>query len=191
MGQLEVVGPEGPVELKAAKQRALLAVLLLRANEVVSADVLIECLWREGPPPSALKLVQLYVSQVRRALGTDGLIATRTRGYVLAVAPEELDSARFERLLGEGRAALAGGNAARARRVLGEALGLWRGPALADLVYEAFARGEAERLEELRVEALEERIEAELGLGRHEQVVGGAAAPRGASIRCASGCGGS
>ena len=170
LGELEVIGEDGPIELKAAKQRALLGILLLRANEVVSADSLIDRLWSERPPASAPKLVQVYVSQLRRALG-DGRIVTRAPGYVLTVEPDELDSARFERLLAEGRAALAEGNATRARRSIGAALELWRGPALADLAFEEFARTDAERLEELRLAALEERIESDLSLGRHDQLV--------------------
>jgi predicted ATPase/DNA-binding SARP family transcriptional activator len=170
LGELEVIGEAGPIELKAAKQRALLAILLLRANEVVSADSLVDRLWNERPPRSAPKLVQVYVSQLRRALG-EGVIVTRPPGYALELAQDDLDAARFERLLAEGRATLAAGNAARARRTLGEALGLWRGAALADLAYEEFASAEAERLEELRRSALEERIEADLALGRHDHLV--------------------
>jgi predicted ATPase/DNA-binding SARP family transcriptional activator len=171
LGRLEAVAAHGPVTLETPKHRALLAILLLHANEVVSADTLVEGLWGERPPATAAKLVQVYVSQLRRALGEDGAIATRAPGYVLAVEPHELDSARFERLLAEGRAALAAGNALLARRALGEALDLWRGPALAEFVYEEFAGAEAERLEELRRAALEERLEADLELGRHEQLI--------------------
>ena len=170
LGELEVIGEDGPIELKAAKQRALLGILLLRANEVVSAESLIDLLWNERPPPSAPKLVQVYVSQLRRVLG-DGRIVTRAPGYVLTLEPEELDSARFERLLAEGRAALAEGSATRARRSFGAALELWRGPALADLAFEEFARTDVARLEELRLAALEERIESDLALGRHDQLV--------------------
>jgi predicted ATPase len=172
LGPLETTGSNGPIEIKAAKPRGLLALLALSANEVVSADTLVERLWAE-PPPSAPKLLQVYVSQLRRALGQDGdRIVTRPPGYVLELAPAELDSERFELLLANGRSALEEGRAARARAYLGEALDLWRGPALADFAYEQFARAEAERLEELRSAALEERIAADLELGRHEELIG-------------------
>jgi predicted ATPase/DNA-binding SARP family transcriptional activator len=171
LGRLEVITDDGPVELARAKQRALLAVLLLHANEVVSTDTLIEALWPGRPPASAGKLLQVYVSQLRQALGAGGRIATRSPGYLLALAPDELDSTRFELLVVAGRDALARANAAVARRALGEALELWRGPALAEFVYDEFARAEAERLAELHEQALEERIEADLALARHEQLV--------------------
>src|SRR5919198_2751334 len=151
--------------------RRLLAILLLRANQVLAADALIETLWRGEPPASAPKLLQLYVSQLRRALAASSRIETRAPGYALVLAPEEIDSARFERLVGEGRVALAAGSAARARRVLVQALALWRGPALQEFADEEFARTEAARLDELRIAAIEDRVDAELELGNHEQLV--------------------
>jgi YVTN family beta-propeller protein len=154
----------------AGKQRALLALLLLDAGEVVSAERLIDALWGESPPASALNSVHIYVSQLRKALG-EGCLITRGRGYLLAVEREQLDLGRFERLLGEGRELLGKGEAGRASEALRAALGLWRGAPLADFASEPFARGEIARLEELRVAALEERIEADLALGRHAELV--------------------
>jgi DNA-binding SARP family transcriptional activator/streptogramin lyase len=131
---------------------------------------LIDALWGERPPPSALNSVHIYISQLRKALG-DGRLETRGRGYRLALEPEQLDLGRFERLLGNGRELLASGDAARAAKTLREALSLWRGPPLADVASEPFAHAEIARLEELRVAALEERIDADLTLGRHAELV--------------------
>lgn len=154
----------------AGKQRALLVLLLLDAGEVVSAERLIDALWGESPPASALNSVHIYVSQLRKALG-EGCLITRGRGYLLAVEPEQLDLGRFERLLGEGRELLGKAEPGPASETLRAALGLWRGPPLADFASEPFAQGEIARLEELRVAALEERIEADLALGRHAELV--------------------
>jgi DNA-binding SARP family transcriptional activator/streptogramin lyase len=159
-----------PLELGAGKQRALLVLLLLRAGEVVSTDGLIDALWGERPPPSALNSVHVYVSQLRKALG-NGRLQTHGRGYLLALEPERLDLGRFERLLGDGRELLASGDADRAAGALRAALGLWRGPPLSDVAFEPFAQAEIARLEELRLAALEERIEADLVLGRHAELV--------------------
>jgi predicted ATPase/DNA-binding SARP family transcriptional activator len=171
LGPFEARSSAGPVELRA-KPRALLAMLLLRANEVVDVDVLADGLWGDQPPPTARKLLQVYVSQLRRALGDGARLVTRAPGYAVEVEDNALDVVRFGQLLAEGREALAHGRAARARRLLGEALRLWRGPALAEFAYDDFARADAERLEELRLVALEERLEADLELGRHEEIVG-------------------
>jgi len=154
----------------AGKQRALLVLLLLGAGEVVSTDRLIDALWGERAPASALNSVHIYVSQLRKVLG-EGCLITRGRGYLLAFEPEQLDLGRFERLLGEGRELLAEGEAARASEALRAALGLWRGLPLADFASEPFAQGEIARLDELRLAALEERIEADLALGRHGELV--------------------
>jgi predicted ATPase/DNA-binding SARP family transcriptional activator len=171
LGPLEVIGADGPVELRSAKQRALLAALALDTNEVVTADVIVDRLWAE-PPTSAAKLLQVYVSQLRAALGVDGeRIVTQSPGYRLVLERDELDSERFERLVEEGRAALNEGNPARARRALRQALRLWRGAALTDFVYADFASLEAERLEDLRLAAREDLLEAELALGRDEEVI--------------------
>jgi YVTN family beta-propeller protein len=170
LGPIEVAEEGRPIALGAAKQRALLAVLLLHANEVVSSDRLVDQLWGERAPAKAAKNVQVYVSQLRRLLG-DGQLETEGRGYVLRLEPGALDAQRFQALLDEGRGALAAGEAKRAAETLREALGLWRGAALADVAYEQFAQAEIARLEELRLAALEERIEADLALGRHAALV--------------------
>ena len=161
--------------LGGAKQRALLAVLLLRANEVVSIDRLIDELWGDEPPPTAAKVVQVYVSQLRKALaqaGREPVIVTRPPGYVARVEPDELDVARFERELDRARRARSAGNPEEAARLLRKALALWRGQALADFAYEPFAQPAIARLEKLRLVALEERVESDLALGRDSDLVG-------------------
>jgi DNA-binding SARP family transcriptional activator len=169
LGPLEVRSPDGPVPLGGAKQRALLAVLLLRANEAVSTDRLIDALWGEEPPETAGKALQVHVSQLRKALG-DGAIRTQPPGYSLAVGAGELDLDRFRGLHEEART-VAGSDPARARELLAEALGLWRGAPLADVTYAAFAQAEVARLEELRLAAIEDRIEADLALCRHAALI--------------------
>jgi predicted ATPase/DNA-binding SARP family transcriptional activator len=171
LGSLEIVGADGPVSLGAGKQRRLLAALAIRAGEGLPSDVLIDAVWGASPPASATKLLQVYVSQLRKALEGPVRIHTRGAGYALEVGDDSLDAARFERLLGDGRAAILDGNAALAVSLLRRALALWRGLAYGEFAYEEFARGEAERLEELRLVALEERISAELALGRHGDVL--------------------
>jgi len=158
------------VEIGAGKQRALLALLVLRAGEVVSTDRLIDSLWGERPPASALNSIHIYVSRLRKGLG-DGCLNTRGHGYMLTLEPDALDLARFERLLGEGSGLLAGGDAERAALTLRDGLSLWRGPPLSDFASERFAQDEIARIEELRLAALEERIEADLALGRHAALV--------------------
>lgn len=171
LGPLEVADDAGrTVPLGGARQRALLAALLLHANEVVPLDRLIDELWGESPPTSGSKALQVAVSQLRKTLG-DGLLQTRPAGYLLRLEPDQLDLTRFETLRERAHAALDSGHPAEAASALREALGLWRGPALADVAYELFARAEAERLEELRLGALEERIEADLALGRDAELV--------------------
>ena len=164
LGSLEVVDQDGRLALGGPKQRALLAILLLHRGEPVSSDRLIDEMWGEQPPASANKIVQGYVSNLRKALG-DGLLVTEGRGYVLRVAPGQLDVDRFEALVAQGREALEQGDALTAAAVLREALGVWRGPALADFAYEPFAQAEIARLEESRLAALEDRIDADLALG--------------------------
>jgi DNA-binding SARP family transcriptional activator len=167
LGPLEVVSErEGPIALGGAKQRSLLAVLLLQANEVVSTDRLIDQLWGAEPPATAAKSIQVYVSRLRKALGEERLV-TRPPGYVLRVESSDVDLGRFEQLVSEaGRAA-----PDSAARKLGDSLALWRGPALADLAYEPFAQVEIARLEEMRLAVLEQRIDADLALGRHAELV--------------------
>jgi peptide/nickel transport system substrate-binding protein len=170
LGPFEVSEGGRPLDVGSGKQRALLALLLLRAGQVVSTDGLIDALWGERPPPSAPNSVHIYVSRLRRALG-NGRLETRGHGYLLRLGPQELDLGRFERLLVEGRELLAGGDATRAAETLRAALSLWRGPPLSDFASEPFAQIEIARLEELHQAALEERIEADLALGRHAELV--------------------
>ena len=135
----------------------MLAILLLRRGEAVSSDRLIDQLWGERPPATAAKTLQGYVSHLRKALGNEVLF-TRGGGYLLAVAPGQVDAERFEAMAADARRALADGDASAARELLGSALGLWRGEPLADLAYEPFAQSEIARLEEARLAALEDRI---------------------------------
>jgi DNA-binding SARP family transcriptional activator/DNA-binding beta-propeller fold protein YncE len=175
LGTLEVAAQDREVLLGGGRQRSVLALLLLHANEVVSSERLIDELWGDAPPPTAAKTVQVYVSQLRKSLRNgqpDGPLLTRGRGYVLQVGPGELDRERFERALADGRRALDDGAPERAAEMLRDGLALWRGPPLAEFAYEPFAQAEIARLEELRLTALEQRIEADLALGRHDAVVG-------------------
>jgi DNA-binding SARP family transcriptional activator len=172
LGPLEVVGENGPIRLGGPRQRATLAILLLHANRVVPVERLADDLYAGRPPVTAVTQVQRQVSELRRALGSADAVETRPPGYVLRVRDEEFDLARFERLTGEAASCRARDDAATAAALLGEALELWRGPPLADLAYEQFARASVERLEELRLAALEARVDAELMLGRHAALVG-------------------
>ena len=172
MGPLEVFDDAGsPLMLAAGKLRALLAVLALRAGQVVSAERLVEDLWGSDAPASAANSLQGLVSKLRRALPA-GMVVTRPPGYVLAVDPEVVDVGRFERLVVEGRKAALGGDAAGAAALFGKALALWRGPALAEFSYDEFAQGEMVRLGEARLAVSEDRIEADLACGRHAALVG-------------------
>ncbi len=163
LGPLEVWARGQRVPLGAGRQRALLGTLLLRPNEVVSAGELAEALWGERPPPTAPKLVQVYVSQLRRSLDGDAdVVVTRGRGYVAELGARELDSVRFEELLKAAEDA----PTAAALALYEEALALWRGPVLADVVLESHAQPEADRLEELRLTALARRNDCLLALGR-------------------------
>lgn len=159
-----------PARLRAPKQRAILALLLLQRNTVVPASRLVDGLWGAEPPGSAQNLVQGYVSALRKVLGKEA-ITTRGAGYLVQVARDGLDLERFERLASEGSQALGCDDPAGAVAALGEALALWRGPALADLADEPLLAPAIGRLAELRVLALERRVEAELELGRHADVV--------------------
>ena len=171
LGPIEAVLDGGSAALGAPKQRGLLALLLVNRRRVVTADQLIDGLWGESPPASALQSLQVYVHGLRRALGGER-IETAGRGYRVVVGEEELDLDRFERTLERGRAALEAGRADDAADDLREALAIWRGPALADLPEDTRRAAEAERLEELRLTALELRYDAELACGRHDTVVG-------------------
>jgi DNA-binding SARP family transcriptional activator/predicted ATPase len=169
LGPLEGSGRGRAVSLGPRKQRALLARLLLDANRTVAVERLLDDLWGDDLPESAVKMVQVYVSGLRKVL-PDGMLCTRPPGYALEVDPEAIDLHRFERLRAEASAAIAAGAPGEAARALHQALGLWRGPALAEF-NEPFAVHERGRLEELRIACLEERIDADLALGRHADVV--------------------
>src|SRR5215218_3745723 len=182
LGPLEVDHEGRELPLEGRQQRALLALLLLHANEVVPVDGIIDELWPEAPPPSATRSVHALVSRLRRLLegeplarnggeGDNGVLLTRSHGYLLRVAPGELDLHRFESLLRQGRDALAAGQADVAARTLREALALWRGPPLAEFAHDSFAVTEIARLNELRLSAREERIEADLADGRSAELV--------------------
>ena len=170
LGPLEVALDGRPVRLGAPKQRATLALLLCRPNIVVPSARLVDGLWGDDPPASAGNLVQGYVSGLRKALGKDA-IETQGAGYILRVPRGALDLQRFEELAHEGSRALEQSDFAGASTLLREALGLWRGPALAELADEPALDPVSSRLEELRVLALERRVEADLALGRHADVV--------------------
>lgn len=172
LGPLEVDGGSGSVGLGGAKLRALLAALLLRANEPVSAEQLALALWGEDAPASTVKTVQAHIWRLRKALGADNPLETTPAGYRLRVRPGELDAERFEQLVHDGRRALAAGQAGEAAAMLHEALSLWRGEPLADIAFEAFAQAEIARLQELRLEALEARVEADLSGGQDAELVG-------------------
>jgi predicted ATPase/DNA-binding SARP family transcriptional activator len=172
LGPLEVRGGERPVAVRGIKLRGLLAVLLLHANEAVSAERLALALWGDEAPSAASKTVQVHVWRLRKALADPTLIMTTPAGYCLRVRPDELDAIQFERLVHDGSRALAGGQPERAAALLREALALWRGPALGELAFEPFAHAEIARLEEQRLAALETRIEADLAAGQHAELVG-------------------
>jgi DNA-binding SARP family transcriptional activator len=171
LGPLEVVDGDHLLALGSPRQRALLAVLLVHRDEPMSLDRLIDELWGERAPASAIKIVQGYVSNLRKVLG-DGPLVTHGRGYVLRIPPGQLDADRFEALVAEGRRAMRDGDARTAVVRLREALALWRGPPLAEFAYESFAQSEIARLEESRLAALEERIDTDLMLGEHASLVG-------------------
>jgi YVTN family beta-propeller protein len=173
LGSLEVLEGERVLDVGGGKQRSVLALLLLHANEIVPSDRLIDELWPDEPPPSAAKIVQVHVSRLRKALdgAGEGILLTRGHGYELRIASGQLDVNRFRELLEEGRAALAANEPVKAGETLREALVLWRGPPLAEFTYDSFAQEEIARLQELHLAALEERIEADLALGKHDAVV--------------------
>jgi YVTN family beta-propeller protein len=188
LGPLEVRAASRPLVLGGEKQRALLAILLLHRNEVVPADRLIDELWGESPPAGARRTLRAYVSKLRKAMATNGaspaaagdaernpadqVLVTKAHGYVLQVAPGELDVERFAETTERGRDALASSRPEDAARLLREALSLWRGPPLAEFAYERFAQNAIAQIEELHLAAVEERIEADLALGRAREVVG-------------------
>jgi len=166
LGPLEVVDESGAIALGGQKQRALLGLLLVRAGEVVATDRLIDQLWGEPPPRTAATSLQNLVSQLRKLLGAD-ILVTKPPGYALQVAKESVDLGRFELLVGQARGREPAERAAKLR----EALALWRGSPLADLAFETFAQTEIRRLEELRLDAVEERLDADLELGEGAALV--------------------
>jgi DNA-binding SARP family transcriptional activator len=167
LGRLEVVDRGHTLALGGPKPRALLAALLLTPNRAVSVDRLIEVLWPTRPPAAAANALQFHVSQLRKLLGDSGVLVTQEPGYLIRVEPDQLDLLRFERLVAEA----VGAEAARAGRLLREALGLWRSEPLAELADDATSQAEIQRLEAARLAALELRIEADLALGHYAQLV--------------------
>ena len=175
LGPLQLLNEGRLVPLGGAKQRSTLAMLLLGRNHVVSRDRLIDGLWGTSPPPSAGPSLETYVSRLRRVLpgdGEDARLVTQPPGYRLRVEAGELDLERFETLLVQARTARAAGDFGRARNALRDALALFRGAPLEDLVHAPFAQAEIGRLEEARLGALEQRLDADLAVGRHAEVVG-------------------
>ena len=170
LGPIAIVAEGGVVPLRQRRQRALLALLALRAGETLAADRLVEELWGVEAPRTAVASLHNAVSQLRKLLGPDVLL-TRDRGYVLDTKRVTVDVVTFEHLLGEARAARSMLDEETAGTILREALALWHGAALADLAYEPFAQAEIRRLEELRQNAIEERVDADLALGRHAELV--------------------
>ena len=167
LGAFEVWNGGEPVEITGSKRRALLALLVLRANEVVRSELLVDELWGDRPPRNAAAALHTHVSRLRKTLGTD-TIASREWGYVLRAAPAEIDVRRFEGLVAEAEPLAARERAAK----LAEALALWRGPPLADLVNEPALHRDIVRLEDLRLRTLERRIDADLELGHDGDLVG-------------------
>jgi predicted ATPase/DNA-binding SARP family transcriptional activator len=177
LGPLEVLDEDRRLALGGSKPRALLALLLLHRGETLRAERLIDELWGERPPATAAKSLQVHVSRLRRALSAgsgerwDDLVVTRGHGYQLVLDPERLDAHCFERLVAEGRRELAVGRPERAASALEEALSLWRGTPLDDLAYEPFVQQAIARLDDMRVAATEELVEARLALSRHADVL--------------------
>ena len=178
LGPLEVDADGGPVVLGGPKERLLLALLLTRPNQVVSVEALLRGLWGEQPPPTAAKTLQSHIKRLRRALEPDRVrgaagqvLVTRSPGYLLQVPPGALDATRFEELTATARRMLSHGRPDAAASLLGEALGLWRGQAFEEFLDSDVAAAEADRLAELRLAAVEDRVEGELRLGRHRELV--------------------
>src|SRR5262245_39414850 len=167
LGPLEVVTHGRPLALGGRKQRALLATLLLTPNRAVSVDRLIDALWPASPPADAANALQFHVSQLRKLLGDGGAIVTQEPGYQIRIDPHQVDLFHFERLVADAD----GADAAHASRLLTNGLELWRGEPLADLTDDPNSRAEIQRLQAARLAALELRIEADLALGRHTQLV--------------------
>ncbi|WP_084285985.1 AfsR/SARP family transcriptional regulator [Solirubrobacter soli] len=178
LGPIAVAGPRGPLPVHGARQLALLAFLLIHANRTVSTDRLIDALWRDQPPKGAVKRVHVAVTRLRTTLDptgesrAGGPLQTVTGGYLLAVEPDALDADLFRALIVDGRGALGGGRSPDAAAALRRALAMWRGPPLSEVAFEDFAQAEIRALEELRLDAVELVIEADLASGRHREVLG-------------------
>ena len=162
----------GSVALGGPKRRAVLAVLLLRANRPVRVDVLVQALWGDDAPPTGVKAVQVHISRLRNALRDPAILATTPAGYRLRVQPGELDRDRFETLAEEGRRQLTEGKPTKAAASLRKALEMWQGEALADLAFDPSISAEVALLEDQRLAALEARVEADLAAGRDAALVG-------------------
>jgi DNA-binding SARP family transcriptional activator len=171
LGPLEAFDGERALSLGGTRQRAVLALLLLHPNEALSRDVIIDELWGASPPATAAKVLQNCISALRKELPDAETLRTVGSAYALQVGTDELDRDRFEHAVAKGRAALAAGESEHAAEQLRAALGLWRGAPLSDLAYERFAQEEIVRLEELHIEAVEDRIDADLGCGRADELV--------------------
>jgi DNA-binding SARP family transcriptional activator len=179
LGPLEAIGDDGrPVRLGGQRERALLAPLLTRPNQAVSVDTIVEELWAGQPPRTAEKTLQSYVVRLRRTLeparprGAPGeVLVTREPGYLVRVAPAALDASRFEELVRQGRGQLATDDPQAGVAALRQALALWRGPAFQEFEHTSFGRAEAERLGELRLGAIEDRVHAELAGGKDRELV--------------------
>jgi predicted ATPase/DNA-binding SARP family transcriptional activator len=168
LGSVEVADDGGVKDLGGLRERSLLARLLLAAGQVVSADRLADDLWAGEPPPHYMATLRVYISRLRRALGSgSGAVATSPPGYRIVLADGQLDAQRFDSLVAAAAADMAGGRPEAAAARLREALALWRGPALSDVADFAFAQADAIRLEEARLSAVEDRVEADLACGRH------------------------
>jgi DNA-binding SARP family transcriptional activator len=161
------VDDQGPLKLGGLKQRALLAMLLLNAGRVVPTDTLVDQLWAERPPRTAVTSLQNFLSQLRKLLGPEAVL-TKPPGYLLRVERDQIDAFRFERMIDQARSL----QPAERKQKLEEALALWRGSALADFTFEPFAHAEIRRLEGLQASALEERIDADFECGRHSELIG-------------------
>ena len=174
LGPLEIADGAKLLRLGEGRQRGVLVLLLLHRNEAVSSERLIDTLWGERPPATAAKVLQNHVSHLRRALGNGAAarLETRGHGYALRVEAGELDLDRFQQLVQAGSEALRRDEPAEAADRMRDALGLWRGPPLADVAYEAFAQPEIARLQAQRLVALEQRIDADLALGRQRELIG-------------------
>src|SRR5215472_7783594 len=172
LGPIEAEENGLATDLGGLRERTLLARLLLSANRVVSADRLADDLWSGTLPPHSPATLRVYISRLRRVLGRHaGALVTQAPGYLLAVDGDQLDATRFERLVAAAEADMAAGRAGAAAVTLREALDLWRGPALSDVADLAFAQADAGRLEQARLTALENRVDADLACGRHAGLV--------------------